>query len=334
MKSTAYRNRTVLEDVSFTDEDHGPFREDDGSADEQTASWIIRLPEAEAAPAGENPRDSELEILEMYLKEIGRIPLLSAREETMLAARIAQGDEAAKDKLTEANLRLVVNCAKRYTDRGLPLPDLIQEGNIGLIKAVERFDPQRGFRFSTIAVWYIRRQILRAIENTGRTIRVPAHVTDKLAKIRRASQSLTQQLRREPDVSELARATGIPERGVREALRVSSDVSSLDTLVNEDDDITLGDMIADESADTPEALAERTARTEGTAQLLALLDERERFVIDRRFGFLNGRVYTLEQIGRELSLSRERIRQIESTALGKMRGSSLCRRMYGLQFSA
>ena len=255
----------------------------------------------------------------MYLKEIGRVPLLTAEEEVELAKRIEQGDEEAKRRLTEANLRLVVSIAKRYVGRGMLLLDLIQEGNLGLLKAVEKFDYQKGFKFSTYATWWIRQAITRAIADQARTIRIPVHMVETINKLVRVQRQLLQELGREPSAEEIAAAMGQPVARVREIMKVAQEPVSLETPIGEEEDSHLGDFIEDEDAPAPPDAASFPLLKEQLQDVLDTLAEREAKVLRLRFGIDDGRARTLEEVGQEFGVTRERIRQIEAQALRKLR---------------
>ena len=255
----------------------------------------------------------------MYLKEIGKVPLLSAEEEIELAKRMADGDEEAKKRLAEANLRLVVSIAKRYVGRGMLFLDLIQEGNLGLIKAVEKFDYQKGFKFSTYATWWIRQAITRAIADQARTIRIPVHMVETINKMSKMQRKLTLELGYEPSVTELAEALEMSEDKVMEIMQIAREPASLETPIGEEDDSNLGDFVADSKADTPEGNVESVMLREHIDALLGDLKERERQVIVLRFGLEDGHPRTLEEVGKEFNVTRERIRQIEAKALRKLR---------------
>lgn len=260
--------------------------------------------------------------VKQYLREIGSYPLLSAEEEIETATLIEQGDKQARQRLTESNLRLVVSIAKRYAGRGLTFLDLIQEGNLGLIKAVEKFDYRKGYKFSTYATWWIRQAITRAIADQSRTIRIPVHMSEVINKTYRTSRQLTQQLGREPSETELADALNLPVERVREILKISADPISLDTPIGEEDDSHLGDFIKDEMTRGPEEETAYILLKEQIAFLLDTLTEREKKVIQMRFGLIDGRTHTLEEVGREFNVTRERIRQIETKAIRKLRHPS------------
>ena len=255
---------------------------------------------------------------DITLKEIGNVPLLSAEEETELAKRVEQGDEEAKKKLTEANLRLVVSIAKKYVGRGMPFLDLIQEGNMGLMKAVDKFDYTKGYKFSTYATWWIRQAITRGIADTGRTIRVPVHMVETINKTLRMTRTLLQELGREPTPEEVADRLGVPVSRVREVLKISRDPVSLDTPIGEEDDSHLGDFIPDEDASEPSEAASFSLLREQLEEVLDTLAPREKKVLELRFGIVDGRTRTLEEVGKEFNVTRDRIRQIEAKALRKL----------------
>ena len=267
--------------------------------------------------------------VKQYLKEIGSYPLLSLAEEIELAKKIETGDERAKRILAESNLRLVVSIAKRYVGRGLSFLDLIQEGNLGLIKAVDKFDYNKGYKFSTYATWWIRQAITRSIADQSRTIRIPVHMSEVINKTYRVSRSLLQELGREPSEQELARAMNLPIDKVREILKVSADPISLDTTIGEEDDSHLGDFIKDETIMGPEDAASYAMLREQIKKLLDTLTDREQRVLILRFGLEDGRSRTLEEVGREFQVTRERIRQIEAKALRKLRHPSRARMLKG-----
>ena len=263
----------------------------------------------------------------MYLKEIGNVPLLSTEEEVALAQRVEAGDESAKKQLIEANLRLVVSIAKKYVGRGMPFLDLIQEGNMGLMKAVDKFDYSKGFKFSTYATWWIRQAITRGIADTGRTIRVPVHMVETINKTLRMTRTLLQELGREPTPEEVAERLGVPVARVREVLKISRDPVSLDTPIGEEDDSHLGDFIEDDSALSPADSAAFSMLREELSTALESLTDRERQVVQLRFGLIDGRARTLEEVGKEFNVTRERIRQIEAKALRKLRHPSRSKRV-------
>ena len=263
----------------------------------------------------------------MYLKEIGKVPLLSAEEEIELAKRMEEGDEQAKQKLAEANLRLVVSIAKRYVGRGMLFLDLIQEGNLGLIKAVEKFDYRKGYKFSTYATWWIRQAITRAIADQARTIRIPVHMVETINKLIRVSRQLLQELGREPQPEEIAEVMDIPVERVREILKISQEPVSLETPIGEEEDSHLGDFIPDDNMPVPADAAAFTLLKEQLEEVLGTLTEREQKVLTLRFGLEDGRARTLEEVGKEFNVTRERIRQIEAKALRKLRHPSRSRKL-------
>lgn len=263
----------------------------------------------------------------MYLKEIGKVSLLSAEEEVELAKRMEAGDEEAKKKLAEANLRLVVSIAKRYVGRGMLFLDLIQEGNLGLIKAVEKFDYHKGYKFSTYATWWIRQAITRAIADQARTIRIPVHMVETINKLVRVSRQLLQELGREPTPEEIAEEMNLPVERVREILKISQEPVSLETPIGEEEDSHLGDFIQDDNVPVPAEAAAFTLLKEQLIEVLGTLTEREQKVLRLRFGLDDGRARTLEEVGREFKVTRERIRQIEAKALRKLRHPSRSRKL-------
>ncbi|MBM7581841.1 RNA polymerase primary sigma factor [Caldicoprobacter guelmensis] len=263
----------------------------------------------------------------MYLKEIGKVPLLTAEEEIELAKRMEQGDEEAKRRLIEANLRLVVSIAKRYVGRGMLFLDLIQEGNLGLIKAVEKFDYRKGYKFSTYATWWIRQAITRAIADQARTIRIPVHMVETINKLIRVSRQLLQEYGREPQPEEIAREMGISEEKVREILKIAQEPISLETPIGEEEDSHLGDFIPDEDAPAPAEAAAYNLLKEQLKEVLDTLTPREEKVLRLRFGLDDGRARTLEEVGREFNVTRERIRQIEAKALRKLRHPSRSKKL-------
>lgn len=263
----------------------------------------------------------------MYLKEIGNVPLLTTEQEVELARRVEAGDEEAKKQLTEANLRLVVSIAKKYVGRGMPFLDLIQEGNMGLMKAVDKFDYTKGYKFSTYATWWIRQAITRGIADTGRTIRVPVHMVETINKTLRMTRTLLQELGREPTPEEVAERLNVSVSRVREVLKISRDPVSLDTPIGEEDDSHLGDFIEDDSALSPADSAAFSMLRAELATALESLTDRERQVVKLRFGLEDGRARTLEEVGKEFNVTRERIRQIEAKALRKLRHPSRSKRL-------
>ena len=263
----------------------------------------------------------------MYLKEIGKVPLLSAEREIELAKRMEDGDEEAKKELAEANLRLVVSIAKRYVGRGMLFLDLIQEGNLGLIKAVEKFDYHKGYKFSTYATWWIRQAITRAIADQARTIRIPVHMVETINKLIRVSRQLLQELGREPLPEEIAKELDMPVERVREILKISQEPVSLETPIGEEEDSHLGDFIQDDNVPVPAEAAAQTLLKEQLDEVLDTLTEREQKVLRLRFGMNDGRARTLEEVGKEFDVTRERIRQIEAKALRKLRHPSRSRKL-------
>ena len=263
----------------------------------------------------------------MYLKEIGKVPLLSAEEEIELAKRMENGDQEAKKRLAEANLRLVVSIAKRYVGRGMLFLDLIQEGNLGLIKAVEKFDYRKGYKFSTYATWWIRQAITRAIADQARTIRIPVHMVETINKLIRVSRQLLQELGREPTPEEISEEMGMPVDRVREILKISQEPVSLETPIGEEEDSHLGDFIQDDNVPVPAEAASFTLLREQLVEVLGTLTEREQKVLRLRFGLDDGRARTLEEVGKEFNVTRERIRQMEAKALRKLRHPSRSRKL-------
>ena len=293
------------------------------------------IPEADPVP---DAAEEEIDIsvpegisiddpVRMYLKEIGKVPLLTADEEIELAKRMEQGDEEAKKRLSEANLRLVVSIAKRYVGRGMLFLDLIQEGNLGLIKAVEKFDYRKGYKFSTYATWWIRQAITRAIADQARTIRIPVHMVETINKLIRVSRQLLQEYGREPQPEEIAEVMGIPEDKVREIIKIAQEPVSLETPIGEEEDSHLGDFIPDDDAPAPADAAAFTLLKEQLMNVLSTLTPREEMVLKLRFGLEDGRARTLEEVGREFKVTRERIRQIEAKALRKLRHPSRSRKL-------
>ena len=258
----------------------------------------------------------------MYLREIGKIPLLTTEEEADLAQRIVKGDKKAKDKMVESNMRLVVSIAKRYGGRGLDFLDLIQEGNTGLLRAVDKFDPSKGFKFSTYATWWVRQAITRAIADQARTIRIPVHMVETINKVLRTTRKLTSELNREPTNEEIAKALDMEPEKVDYVMRIKQDIASLDASVgrdSDDEDSVLGDFVEDEERDSPEEAASNQILKEQLSEIIATLTDREQKIIRLRFGIGGGRPHTLEEVGNEFDVTRERIRQIEAKALSKLR---------------
>lgn len=267
----------------------------------------------------------------LYLREIGKIPLLNPEEELALAYRVKEGDKKAKDQMAEANMRLVVSIAKRYSGRGLDFLDLIQEGNTGLLRAVEKFDPDKGFKFSTYATWWIRQAITRAIADQARTIRIPVHMVETINKLLRTQRRLTQELNREPSNEEIAKAMEMDVEKVEYVMKIKQDITSLDAGVGrdgDDEDSVLGDFIEDEDAASPEDAAAVQLLKEQVQDLLGTLTEREQKILKMRFGLEDGKSHTLEEVGQEFSVTRERIRQIEAKALAKLRKHKDAKKLY------
>lgn len=267
----------------------------------------------------------------LYLREIGKIPLLSAEEEMELARRIIKGDKKAKDKMAEANMRLVVSIAKRYSGRGLDFLDLIQEGNTGLLRAVEKFDPDKGFKFSTYATWWIRQAITRAIADQARTIRIPVHMVETINKLLRTQRRMTQELNREPTIEELSKELDMEPEKIEYVIKIKQDISSLDASVGrdgEDDESALQDFIVDEDTVSPEDSATNQLLKEQVQDMLSSLSDREQKIVRMRFGLDNGKNHTLEEVGQEFAVTRERIRQIEAKALAKLRKHKDAKKLY------
>ncbi len=317
----------ILETLEQNNVDVLRITEDDDDADEE-----IMLSEEDevdvenidlSVPDGVSIEDP----VRMYLKEIGKVPLLSAEEEIELAKKMEMGDEEAKKRLAEANLRLVVSIAKRYVGRGMLFLDLIQEGNLGLIKAVEKFDYRKGYKFSTYATWWIRQAITRAIADQARTIRIPVHMVETINKLIRVSRQLLQELGREPTPEEIAEQMNMPVERVREILKISQEPVSLETPIGEEEDSHLGDFIQDDNVPVPADAAAFTLLKEQLVEVLGTLTEREQKVLRLRFGLDDGRARTLEEVGKEFNVTRERIRQIEAKALRKLRHPSRSRKL-------
>jgi RNA polymerase primary sigma factor len=267
----------------------------------------------------------------LYLREIGKIPLLTHEEEMALAQRVVRGEKKAKDKMAEANMRLVVSIAKRYSGRGLDFLDLIQEGNTGLLRAVEKFDPSKGFKFSTYATWWIRQAITRAIADQARTIRIPVHMVETINKLLRTQRRMTQELNREPTIEELAKEMEMEPEKIKYVMKIKQDITSLDAGVGrdgEEDDSVLGNFIEDEDAISPEESAASQLLKEQVINILSSLSEREQKIIRMRFGLDDGKSHTLEEVGQEFAVTRERIRQIEAKALNKLRKHHDAKKLY------
>jgi len=298
-------------DITVTEPDEAAFIDE----------WVTEETEEEA-PVETVYLDDDVadDSVRLYLREIGKIPLLNSEEELALAKRVVAGDEKAKHEMAEANMRLVVSIAKRYVGRGLDLLDLIQEGNTGLLRAVEKFDPDKGFKFSTYATWWIRQAITRAIADQARTIRIPVHMVETINKLLRTQRALTQTLGREPTNEELAAALGIDVEKVEHIMKIKQDISSLDASIRDDDeDSVLADFIEDEDTASPEESATGQLLKEQVRDMLGALTEREQKILKLRFGLEDGKSHTLEEVGQEFSVTRERIRQIEAKALAKLR---------------
>ena len=284
----------------------------------------VDAPLEEALPADAGKLDDPVR---MYLKEIGKIPLLSPEQELDIARRMSEGDESARKAMTEANLRLVVSIAKRYVGRGMQLLDLIQEGNLGLLKAVEKFDYTKGYKFSTYATWWIRQAITRAIADQARTIRIPVHMVETINKVIRVSRQLLQELGHDPTPEEISAEMNMPVDKVREILKIAQEPVSLETPIGEEEDSHLGDFIPDEDASEPSEAASFTLLKEQLVSVLGTLTEREEKVLKLRFGIEDGRTRTLEEVGKEFKVTRERIRQIEAKALRKLRHPSRSKKL-------
>ena len=312
--------------IELVSDDPGHNENMDMDDEDPSASTIDDEEEVEidlSLPKGINVDDP----VRMYLKEIGRVPLLTADEEIEIAKRMEQGDEEAKKKLAEANLRLVVSIAKRYLGRGMQFLDLIQEGNLGLIKAVDKFDWRKGYKFSTYATWWIRQAITRSIADQARTIRIPVHMVETINKLVRISRQLLQEHGREPTPEEIAREMDIPEEKVREILKIAQEPVSLETPIGEEEDSHLGDFIPDDDVPAPADAAAFSMLKEQLMEVLDTLTEREQKVLKLRFGLEDGRARTLEEVGKQFDVTRERIRQIEAKALRKLRHPSRSKKL-------
>jgi RNA polymerase primary sigma factor len=321
-----------------------PIIEDDAAIEEETHDIVAAIEALPVEIDGPAPEDLEVEeevdtdedvlsqeqyfddasddSVRLYLREIGKIPLLNAEEELALAQRVVAGEKKAKDKMAEANMRLVVSIAKRYSGRGLDFLDLIQEGNTGLLRAVEKFDPDKGFKFSTYATWWIRQAITRAIADQARTIRIPVHMVETINKLLRTQRRMTQELNREPTIEELAKELEMEPEKVEYVMKIKQDITSLDAGVGrdgDDEDSVLRDFIEDEDGKTPEESAADQLLKEQVQSILSTLSDREQKIIKMRFGLENGKSHTLEEVGQEFAVTRERIRQIEAKALAKLR---------------
>ena len=318
----------VIEDDAIIEEGDAPVVDDivlpvefDGPALEDLADEDIDTDE-DLLSQEQYFDDASDDSVRLYLREIGKIPLLNAEEELELAQRVVAGDKKAKDKMAEANMRLVVSIAKRYSGRGLDFLDLIQEGNTGLLRAVEKFDPDKGFKFSTYATWWIRQAITRAIADQARTIRIPVHMVETINKLLRTQRRMTQELNREPTIEELAKELEMEPEKVEYVMKIKQDITSLDAGVGRDgdeEDSVLKDFIEDEESATPEESAASQLLKEQVQEILSTLSDREQKIIKMRFGLENGKSHTLEEVGQEFAVTRERIRQIEAKALAKLR---------------
>ena len=302
------------------DDDILPEVEDIADIEEVTEEEINRTDELADSFSTDDP-------VRMYLKEIGKVPLLTPEEEVALAERMADGDEEAKKRMTEANLRLVVSIAKRYVGRGMLFLDLIQEGNLGLIKAVEKFDHTKGYKFSTYATWWIRQAITRAIADQARTIRIPVHMVETINKTIRVSRQLLQELGHDPSAEEIAAEMEMPVEKVRDILKIAQEPVSLETPIGEEEDSKLGDFLPDEDASEPSEAASFSLLREQLEEVLDTLAPREKKVLELRFGIVDGRTRTLEEVGKEFNVTRERIRQIEAKALRKLRHPSRSKKL-------
>ena len=304
--------------------------DDFGDVELDNLNFDTELPKSQDAAAAASADTHNLAMddpVKVYLKEIGRVPLLTAEEEQVLAMRIADGDQQAKQRLAEANLRLVVSIAKRYVGRGMQFLDLIQEGNLGLIKAVEKFDYTKGYKFSTYATWWIRQAITRAIADQARTIRIPVHMVETINKVKKVSSQLLHEYGHDPSAEEIAERLDMPVDKVREIMRVAQEPVSLETPIGEEEDSHLGDFIPDEEAPVPAEAASQTLLKEQLADVLKTLTPREEKVLRLRFGLEDGRPRTLEEVGKEFNVTRERIRQIEAKALRKLRHPSRSKKL-------
>ncbi|MCA9341621.1 RNA polymerase sigma factor RpoD [Candidatus Saccharibacteria bacterium] len=311
-------------------------KHDDISEDEISASQLAGVDEPDATDLDDEELEEEEDVLKtgqyfddvsddsvrLYLREIGKIPLLNGEEELALAKRVVEGDKKAKDKMAEANMRLVVSIAKRYSGRGLDFLDLIQEGNTGLLRAVEKFDPDKGFKFSTYATWWIRQAITRAIADQARTIRIPVHMVETINKLLRTQRRMTQEMNREPTIEELAKELEMEPEKVEYVIKIKQDIQSLDAGVGrdgEEEDSTLAEFIQDEDSATPEEAASNQLLKEQVQEILSTLSDREQKIVKMRFGLDGDKSHTLEEVGQEFAVTRERIRQIEAKALTKLR---------------
>ncbi len=315
----AERGVDVLLPEDCTDEDLFVLSDDEALEDENSAADFVQS----SAKGVEMDSGSVSDPIHMYLKEIGQVPLLSPEQEVELARRVAEGDEQAKKQLEEANLRLVVSIAKHYTGHDMSLMDLIQEGNLGLIRAVEKYDYKKGFRFSTYATWWIRQSITRAIADQGRTIRIPVHMVENINKVNRASRDLMQELGRDPSPEEIAKRIHMTPDRVREIQKISREPVSMETPVGDEEDSSLGDFIRDDSTPVPVDEAARVMLKEQIRKILTDLSDREQQVLHLRYGLDDDRPRTLEEVGKQLNVTRERIRQIEAKALRKLKRKNI-----------
>ncbi len=298
--------------------------EPDNEELEETEDWQEDQPQAYFDDVSDDS-------VRLYLREIGKIPLLNAEEELALAQKVVAGDKRAKDQMAEANMRLVVSIAKRYSGRGLDFLDLIQEGNTGLLRAVEKFDPDKGFKFSTYATWWIRQAITRAIADQARTIRIPVHMVETINKLLRTQRRMTQDLNREPTVEELGKELEMEPEKVEYVMKIKQDIHSLDAGVGrdgDDEESVLGDFVEDEEATSPEDSAATQLLKEQVQEILSVLTEREQKIVKMRFGIEDGKSHTLEEVGQEFAVTRERIRQIEAKALAKLRKHKDSKKLY------
>ena len=314
-------------DIDISDDDAATILDDIDMPEIEELNEIEEVTEEEMSDVKVDDSYSTDDPVRMFLKEIGKVPLLTAEEEVELAIRMSQGDEEAKRRMTEANLRLVVSIAKRHVGRGMLFLDLIQEGNLGLIKAVEKFDYTKGYKFSTYATWWIRQAITRAIADQARTIRIPVHVVETINKVIRVSRQLLQELGHDPSAEEIAAEMGMPVEKVREILKIAQEPVSLETPIGEEEDSHLGDFIPDEDASEPSEAASFSLLKEQLMEVLDTLTPREKKVLELRFGIVDGRTRTLEEVGKEFNVTRERIRQIEAKALRKLRHPSRSKKL-------
>ena len=314
-------------EIDISDDDAVTILDDIDMPEIEELNEIEEVTEEEMADVKVDDSYSTDDPVRMFLKEIGKVPHMTAEEEVELAIRMSQGDEEAKRRMTEANLRLVVSIAKRYVGRGMLFLDLIQEGNLGLIKAVEKFDYTKGYKFSTYATWWIRQAITRAIADQARTIRIPVHMVETINKVIRVSRQLLQELGHDPSAEEIAAEMGMPVEKVREILKIAQEPVSLETPIGEEEDSHLGDFIPDEDASEPSEAASFSLLKEQLMEVLDTLTPREKKVLELRFGIVDGRTRTLEEVGKEFNVTRERIRQIEAKALRKLRHPSRSKKL-------